>query len=177
MIHTMVDGHAHLHPCFDETRLLDDAWANLAEAGLPQGNYGILLMASISPSDPPFKLRCSEGWQSDLADHAQSIRYDRRDGGGLLVVQAQQIVTREGIEVLVIAPETPVPGGRSMDATLQTSIDVDGVCVLPWGFGKWWGQRGQIVQRVVENSELPFLLGDNGGRPRILPRPWVAPPG
>jgi hypothetical protein len=44
--------------------------------------------------------------------------------------------------------------------------------VLPWGVGKWLGQRGKIIAEFIQHRavEQPFL-GDNGNRPFFWPLP------
>ena len=40
-----------------------------------------------------------------------------------------------------------------------------GLAVLPWGFGKWWGRRGRVLDRFLETADPGrVFLGDNGGR-------------
>ena len=43
------------------------------------------------------------------------------------------------------------------------------VPVLPWGVGKWSGERGRLVANAAARYSL--LLGDNAGRPFGWPRP------
>jgi hypothetical protein len=44
--------------------------------------------------------------------------------------------------------------------------------VLPWGFGKWWGERGRLVDAYLASARPgKIFLGDNGGRPIGLPAP------
>jgi hypothetical protein len=50
--------------------------------------------------------------------------------------------------------------------------DSGALTVLPWGFGKWWGERGRRVERLVnELGANAVFLGDNGSRPQALGRP------
>jgi hypothetical protein len=47
------------------------------------------------------------------------------------------------------------------------------LAVIPWGFGKWLGRRGSLVDQVLEEARRRpgLFLGDNGGRSRLWPRP------
>jgi len=51
-------------------------------------------------------------------------------------------------------------------------VEYGGIPVVPWGFGKWMGKRGNILSEFLEKgSSFPLFLGDNSGRPSFLPRP------
>ena len=61
---------------------------------------------------------------------------------------------------------------------LPASEVIDGVtgagavAVLPWGFGKWLGQRGRILRALIEKHRSQHLfLGDNIGRPVFFSEP------
>ena len=46
------------------------------------------------------------------------------------------------------------------------------IAAVPWGFGKWFGARGALLARTLEQSAPDaFWLGDNRGRPRLWPDP------
>ena len=44
--------------------------------------------------------------------------------------------------------------------------------MIPWGFGKWTGARGRLVERAYDTyASAGLRLGDTALRPRWLPRP------
>jgi hypothetical protein len=48
----------------------------------------------------------------------------------------------------------------------------DTVAVLPWGFGKWLGKRGNVLRSLLEKHCGRYLfLGDNSGRPGFFREP------
>ena len=86
----------------------------------------------------------------------------------MLVIAGRQISTREGIEVLALAGDAGVLDGLPFGETLHRVRVSGALPVLPWGFGKWWGRRGQLVSGALacRGSSLLFL-GDNAGRPTL----------
>jgi hypothetical protein len=62
--------------------------------------------------------------------------------------------------------------GRPSADVVDFVLGADAIPVLPWGFGKWLGARRMVVLDLIQDfCQQPFYLGDNGGRPTILPRP------
>jgi len=91
-------------------------------------------------------------------------------GGRLLVIAGRQIVSLERIEVLAVDCRENIPNGLTLDATIAAMQEMGGaVPVLPWGVGKWSGERGRLVANAAARYSL--LLGDNAGRPFGWPRP------
>ena len=90
----------------------------------------------------------------------------------LVMIAGRQITTIEGLEVLALITNQEFKERRAITEIIQTIRHVGALPVVPWGFGKWMGRRGRHLKRLlteVKNSD--FFLGDNGGRPRFLPRP------
>ncbi len=82
----------------------------------------------------------------------------------------RQIVTTENLEVLGLGLVGDHPDGASLHQVIADVNQAGGVAVLPWGFGKWSGARGHLVQSVVSaTEEADFFLGDNRNRPHFMP--------
>ena len=47
----------------------------------------------------------------------------------------------------------------------------NGLAVIPWGFGKWMGSKGKILDDFVKNVKMDFYMGDNSNRPIFIPIP------
>jgi hypothetical protein len=95
-------------------------------------------------------------------------------GSELLVVAGSQIVTAEQLEVLALITEQRFPDGDPIGEVMRTVAATGTTPVLPWGFGKWTGRRGRIMKSLIDSHlapETPFLLGDNGGRLGLTPKP------
>lgn len=184
-----VDAHAHLYPGFDIERTLDSAARHFAtarrELGYPHAGGGVLLLAD-PPADPPEgagfgRMARTAGsgarrgrWRIRRVDDLTVRAVRSGDGGVIDVIAGRQVRTREGLEVLALAGRAAIPGGEPARATLLAIRDAGAVPVIPWGFGKWLGRRGAIVDRLVREGSAPrFFLGDSGGRPELGPEPGL----
>ena len=164
----VVDGHVHIHPCFDVPVLLKSALANfrrnVSSSSQPfatsNSGSGVAFLLALSESQGQnafARLRAKaqskddallENWQISLTDEADSLCARRLsdDGsadGTLYILAGRQIVTREGIEVLALATDRDFAEGHPMADTIQAVLSGGGISVIPWGFGKWLGKRGR----------------------------------
>jgi hypothetical protein len=180
--HVLVDGHVHFHADFDPADFLDAAVRNLHAAAATHdlvGAGGCLLFTESRGADFFRSLRDGTrpvpGWTFRSPDEAESLRAESDAGDALTLVAGRQIVTRERLEVLAlavdVAPEDVEDGGSIAD-TIDRVADAGGLPTIPWGFGKWTGDRGRLVRETVDRARPGRLfLGDNGGRPVVMARP------
>jgi len=92
--------------------------------------------------------------------------------GQLELVAGRQIVTAERLEILALGTNQYWEDGQAICDVISSVAKANAVPVLPWGFGKWMGARRRIVVSLIERfSDGLLYLGDNGGRPQILPYP------
>lgn len=105
------------------------------------------------------------GWSSQATAEAESVRFHPPAGPPLALVQGRQVATREGLEILTLCSSVEIPDGLSLPEAAHRAVDAGALTVIPWGFGKWWLGRGQIVAHLLE-SDLgdKVYLGDNGNR-------------
>ncbi|MGB6222648.1 hypothetical protein [Haloferula sp.] len=87
----------------------------------------------------------------------------------LLVIAGRQVVTAERVEVLALATASEFEDGRPLSETIESVKAAGGIAVLPWGVGKWFGERGRLVEQAVR--EHGVMVGDNAGRPLGWPKP------
>lgn len=175
----LVDAHVHLHRCFDDAVVLDDARTNFergaARLGDGRGGVGWLLLAEATGEDAFARLRArgaSGRWAIRPTAEACSLLAEHEDGALLVLVAGRQIVSAEGIEVLALGTTAPQPDGRLLADTLCAVRVAGALPVLPWGFGKWLGRRGRLVEAQIRRAHPGQLfLGDNGGRPAWSRRP------
>jgi hypothetical protein len=183
-----VDAHVHFHGCFDPARFIRSAFRNFR--ALDEGGTAgdvlrpVLLLAEALGQDwfgllaeTAFGAARGEGGAIGpfrAAPTAESISLAiHGEGGALLaVVAGRQIITKEGLEVLALATRALVLPDRTLQWTVAAVADLGAVPVIPWGFGKWTGRRGRILENFLAEGRGPALfLGDNGGRPDFLPVP------
>ena len=95
-----------------------------------------------------------------------------RSGFECFLISGKQIVTQENLEILGLGMEGEVEDGMDIDRVIEKVIEAGCLPVLPWGFGKWTGDRGKVVDKLVGAKKYsPFFVGDNGNRPRFMKMP------
>jgi hypothetical protein len=173
----LVDGHVHLHRCFDRRLFLDSAAAAFARAAAVLGAAGCsaCLLFTESARDDAFDALRDEGagpWMARPSVETESFVLQRDDDARLLVIAGRQMVTREGLEVLALGTVARHADGAPIAEVIGWCQSVGAFPVIPWGFGKWTLARGRIVDGLLAAADGPrFALGDNGGRPRGGRRP------
>lgn len=158
-----VDAHVHIYPCHDRTALLDSAASHFAAQG---AKSGVLLLAERAQEDAFGDLSTTSllgGWSLRPAGDA-GILAERNDAK-ILLAAGRQIVTADGLEVLSLLSTRRVADRLATQETLTRVLQDDGVAVLPWGFGKWTGRRGELVNELLAGplGDRVFV-GDNAGR-------------
>jgi hypothetical protein len=159
----LIDGHVHVHDSYDEGTFLAAAHANLSRhgEGLPT-----VLLAEMPGQQVFARWRSgNSAWPVAVTREPSSLVLGHR----LLVIAGHQIVTSERIEVLAIACIENIADGLTLDATITAVRDAGAIPVLPWGVGKWSGERGRFVANAAARHRV--LLGDNAGRPHGWPAP------
>lgn len=174
----LVDAHVHLHPCFDRARFFECAVANVRRAGqrARPGEFaaGCLLLAETPGTGAFESLRDlapggpAPGWRTERSADDLSILMTAPGGETVIVVAGWQVRTRERLEVLALGMREPVPEGLAVTDAIDSALAAGGIAVVPWGFGKWWFERGKRVAELLEAPPPGFFLGDNGGRPPLL---------
>lgn len=157
--HFLIDAHVHLHR---PTRALEDlalAAQNFAEADA-SATLSVVMLAERAGYDAFSQLA------AQLPEAGPNAVWYEHGPQRTLIVAGRQIVTQEGLEILGLATQSPIPDGLSAHGVLARLRSSDAIAVLPWGVGKWLGKRGRIVDELIAEAPLGQLfLGDNGGRP------------
>lgn len=178
----LIDAHVHIYDCYDQEMLFDSAWNNFsihaAQMGQKGDFSGVLLLADRKGQDffSEIQSQCINDlpssigkWQVEFTPEKRAIQLSTVDGQRLHVLRGWQLVSLEGVEVLSLMhwerPEDGLPLAEQIAMCQGT-----GVVVIPWAFGKWFGKRGRVLAEAMESTASShFFLGDNGGRPGVLP--------
>ncbi len=95
-------------------------------------------------------------------------------GFSVFLIAGRQIVTRENLEVLAIGMIEEFEDGVEINEVIQSVISKGLIPILPWGFGKWTGERRRVIEDIVARNEFqPLFLGDNGNRPSFMKLPSI----
>lgn len=177
----LVDGHVHFHNCFSWEDFLNAAAANFAQARrrlqVAGDSPGCLLLTESAGMDQ-YRVLSSQpeiveslGWHIVESGEECSVILNRGEDT-LILLAGRQIVTAENLELLAIGCERAPTDGSPIRHALRAVAEAGAVPILPWGFGKWLGQRARTVRDLLLSHDLPcFYLGDNGGRLRMMPPP------
>ncbi len=180
----VVDCHVHFYDFYDETRFFESAAQNLQRGAAQLGITGVcsgclvLTESRANHHFERFSRRVDQGaagtpWMLRSTTEAKSLIACHEDGRRLALIAGRQIATAEGLEVLTLASSEALEDGLPIREVLRQAADEEIMTVLPWGFGKWWFGRGQLLRRLLEERDSLFLA-DSGcrlrysGYPRIL---------
>ena len=182
-----VDAHVHIYDCFHLPIFFESAFANFQseEARMGQGDdftAALLLteslknnwferLASYASNKTTAEAKTISGWTFHRTDEDCSLCARGSKNQSLFLIAGRQIVTAEKLEVLALATDKKFKDGAPMEQVIQSIRDMGAIPVIPYGFGKWIGRRGKILRDLLKKTESTKLfLGDNGGRPKFLPR-------
>lgn len=169
--HFWLDTHVHLQSSLDLDRLLDSAYLNLSKfctnksvddfyvlflSSLPQQNLSEMIL--LGSEDRKWRLQLN-GSGIKASHQAQEI----------YLLLGEQLVSSEGIEVLVLG-EPRFLGEHAASAKQILASIQNGLAILPWGFGKWLGKRGKIVNSLLQEyaTEMSLFIGDIPARTGLL---------
>jgi hypothetical protein len=182
----IADAHVHIHDCFDLARFLSAAFSNFRHASLRicrGGTYipfllltegrGQRVFQRLSEETEKGKDTIGQGNRGIFRFHptgeSESLRIENAERQSLFLVSGRQIVTAERLEVLALSTDAEIQDGLPLDKTVAVVEKEGALPVIPWGFGKWSGARGDILRKfLASRKEGVFFLGDNGGRPNVL---------
>jgi hypothetical protein len=179
-----VDAHVHIHDCFKLEEFLYSAARNFANAkkqiGADSNPESVLMLTETAAADYFTRLLRlagqATGQQRAVTFHKTkepcSLHAELGSGQRLTLVAGRQIVTAEKLEVLALGTEQQFRDGEPILEVIDKVRAVNALAVVPWGFGKWLGRRGRVMDKLLENcSHTQFYLGDNSGRMKFMFEP------
>lgn len=176
----LCDAHVHIYDCFELDLFFDSAWRNFyqqAQTLESQTNFSAVLMLSEAKKDNWFsKLKENKShannWSFHQTNEPTSLLARHTNGYSILIINGRQIVTSENLEVLALATTEVLADGEPISNVVDWVMKKDAIPVIPWGFGKWWGSRGNVLSKTLDSySTDELFLGDNSGRPWFLGNP------
>lgn len=179
----LADTHAHLYRGFAPDRYLECAAAHLdrarSEADADASTLQGCLLIAETAGDRSYSRLLERETAVDRGGvtlcgtaEAQSVMALHADGGSVMLSGGLQLVTREGLEVLIFGTQPAgLNDGVPVRGVLERAASPSTVAILPWGFGKWWFGRGRLVHALIRDHGDMLVLGDNGNRPQGVPDP------
>ena len=185
----LLDTHVHLYHPQDLSRLLHCAHQNFKTIAKGFGDdlsYDAVVcltqtaksLSVIQLLDIVHAMTDSSAafgdWQVHMTKEKVSLEMraldETRDKHVIFLIGGQQIVSCEKLEVLSIGNQIQISDGMSLAETLLAVEESGGIPIIPWGVGKWLGQRGKIVKKLImKESKVHYFLGDNSARPKCWP--------
>lgn len=171
-----VDAHVHFYHRDRVGPTLDAALGNFqALTGCRRGLVGALLLTQTSGEQVFEQLEALEsldGWMLRPAGREGEVLIAHKHGAEIAIVCGRQIRAEAGLEVLALGTTQQFQDGGSLADTVRAVRASGALAVLPWGFGKWLGRRGKLIESTLlaQGADHVFL-GDNGGRMAG----WAAP--
>jgi len=168
-----IDGHVHFHTIDCVAATLDAAAANFrAISRVSAGPLGAVLLAQAARERVFEALLASApvpGWSFVPARDEPETLIARRGAATVIVVCGRQVRTDDGLEVLALGTRQEFSDGLTLAEAVDAVQASGALTVLPWGFGKWLGERGKLVATILEARGAEALfVGDNGGRATVM---------
>lgn len=173
----VIDTHVHYYPFCELSAFFDAAHANMKKAVTVfagQKNFTAVLCLQETATSHRFEQLSSIAKSSEKVGSWEVIKIVdenllkiKNEDKEIIIVPGQQIITSENLELLIIGTSQKINHKKSIETYLR---DHSGsrLVIIPWGVGKWLGNRGKIVSRLIDKTPVVnFALGDNSGRPGI----------
>ncbi len=182
MTQWLVDSHVHFYNCFDREKFFDNVFNNLLKNSNKLGANAIIFLTQGRKENSYNELKnvsvifdyvtqknkyIISSLDDNLCLKVQSIKENLK----LFIIPGFQIVTKENLELLSIGTLKRQKDGLTLEETINNVIQDEAIPIIPWGFGKWYGKRGNIVNDIIHLNIPNLFLGDNGGRTYLLPYP------
>ncbi len=164
-----VDAHVHIYPCHDVDKALDAAIRNTRRTSSAEGSVdrsiAILLLADWRRARSFERCLKHQGkWHTSLVQ--EGILAAEAGADQCLILEGQQIDSRENIEVLSLCSMVRHKAGLPLEDLINAIGDCGALPVIPWGVGKWIGARGRALSEFLERpSAQRVYLGDSYNRP------------
>ncbi|MCH9807776.1 MAG: hypothetical protein K0U74_08600 [Alphaproteobacteria bacterium] len=176
---SLVDAHVHLHPGVAPAAVLNAAVQNFTiwrtHLGLNSEPHGVLMLTEMSGVNAYEALKDSPpaDWQTLPTNEDVSLRLVHSSGAELLVIAGRQIATSEGLEVLALGTLTQFKDRTPIADAVQAASASGALVVIPWGVGKWLGQRAKLIaQLIADHQTYPgTCFADTANRPAMWPYP------
>ncbi|PIE59837.1 MAG: hypothetical protein CSA32_02080 [Desulfobulbus propionicus] len=177
----IADAHVHIHDHFSLSGLFLISLQNFRRhlpAQQAAASSFFLLLTESAGMNRFVELRDSRRQYSDFivqkTGEKSTLRVETLGGQSLFVVAGRQIVTKEKLEVLALGYGEEYPDGKPLEVTVKELEASDCLRVLPWGAGKWLGNRGRIIDALIKDwPDENLYLGDNSNRPSFWPLPPI----
>jgi len=174
-----VDGHVHLYDLSLACPILDTAESAFRSVPRRTGNLFGMLLLTQSANESVFEslkdLQSVGRWAITRATAEPETLLARSGESVIAIVCGRQVRTQDGLEVLALGTCEVFKDRMSLTDTIEAVDRTSAIPVIPWGFGKFMGARGERVAELLARRDGGGLfVGDNGSRLDMLGAPvWL----
>ncbi|MEM0965664.1 MAG: class I SAM-dependent methyltransferase [Verrucomicrobiota bacterium] len=157
---TLFDFHLHWYPPFKKQPFQKRIGELAAKY---KGIVGVVYDTDFVECWPSFLLIWQQFGLSEVeeSDVAVSGVWEQT-GTKISFFRGSQVVSEENVELLVWGKK---PEAGPLGAMIHEGVSNDDVVILPWGFGKWRGARGELIAKEFGKTRPGLFAGDSGTRP------------
>jgi hypothetical protein len=180
----LIDGHVHLYPVFNLINAVEKGrkslFSNAKKKNLHLNNVApIWLLVERSDTNFFSELISSPGKydQGEIkfvkAKDNLTIKVEKKGETILYIFAGRQLITKENLEILSLVSDYNVPDReKTMDEIIVEIKGAGGIPALNWAPGKWFGNRGKIIEKQIEKqSPENTFISDTTMRPTV----WLKP--
>ena len=176
---TLFDAHVHLYPKYNLEKVILGSLNTLLcirKDKFPLPTFALFLTERSSENRFLDLLNFkSTNITATLVDGGLAIQFTQKTSQGsvsVYVVSGKQLVSKERIEIHALGTTKTFVDGRSLQEIILNLKGEGMIPVLPWSPGKWMGERGRIIKKLIEGSAKgDLLLSDPAMRPCLFPSP------
>ncbi len=177
----LIDFHVHIHDIYNLEKFFESAFDNFNFHAKKKGikfSTGFLFLTEITGFDYFGKLANGKivlrNFEISFPEEEISLCISNELQQKIFVVAGKQIVTKDKIEILALGTKNSFEENQQLNKTFREILQSGALPKLPWGVGKWLGNRKQIIEEFInENYKETFVIGDNSGRPIFWPEPGL----
>lgn len=167
-----IDTHVHIYPDYNISLLLDSALSNFKSASNDSTENSFVL-ALTERFECNFFKNHKQGarhgkWELNYNSDAELICAEHSKEK-IYILSGRQNISAEKLEVLTLGSDDfraeELPAIEIIKGAKETGL----VTIIPWSFGKWMGNRGKLLKKLLEDSTLDFALGDPAHRFSLKP--------
>lgn len=174
----IADSHVHLYPCYKIGLTLTTLLHNLEK--LSPNTIKTAFLVERSDCNFFSDIRENEdrlikaGSELTLRKQKGVISVMVKGDTCLSIFPGRQIVTSERIEILSLTLDDRIKDGLPADTVVNQIIDRGGVPVISWAPGKWFFERGKLIEKLIDGmNPESVLIGDTSLRPTIWRKPLL----
>jgi hypothetical protein len=172
----IIDGHVHIYPFYRIQDAVQTGIHNMLKLSGPEKSTLVWLLTERFDCDFFSWLLKTDELVVERTMEAGSVMVKDPDSKKVLYVCAgRQIVTQDNLEICALATTLKL-NDRKFNTleTIRAVNDHGGVAALNWAPGKWFFNRGKIVENLIATLKPgELVIGDTSLRPDFWSTPGL----